>query len=143
MRLNEEELRKLTLIAINKLGEKASPELVKKVISKTVDKMGESQDFIKPQSDMTSGRIILTAFGLNKSGVVASITSALSQFNCDIRDLSQKIMDEFFTMIMIVDISNSPKDFREIQEDMSKIAGEMNIKIFLQHEDIFRSMHRI
>jgi ACT domain-containing protein len=52
-------------------------------------------------------------------------------------------MDEFFTMIMIVDISNSPKDFREIQEDMSKIAGEMNIKIFLQHEDIFRSMHRI
>lgn len=143
MRLNEEELRKLTLIAINELGEKASPELVKKVVSKTVNQIGDSQETPRTTGDMTSGRIILTSFGLNKSGVVAALTTALSQSNCDVRDLSQKIMDEFFTMIMIVDISNSPKDFKEIQEDMTKIAEDMNIKIFLQHEDIFRSMHRI
>lgn len=143
MRMNEEELRKLTLIAINELGEKASPELVKKVVSKTVSQIDESIQLSKPQSDLTSGRIILTSFGLNKSGVVAAITSELSKSNCDIKDLSQKLMDEFFTMIMIVDISNSPKDFKEIQEDMAKIAEDMNIKIFLQHEDIFRSMHRI
>ncbi len=143
MRLNEEELRKLTLIAINELGEKASPELVKKVVSRAVDQVSDSQEFPKTQNDLTSGRIILTSFGLNKSGVVAAITSELSQSGCDVRDLSQKIMDEFFTMIMIVDISNSPKDFRDIQNQMSKIADELNIKIFLQHEDIFRSMHRI
>lgn len=143
MRMSEEELRRLTLAAINELGEKASPELVKKVINKTISNYEESNAIPKISGDLTSGRIILTSFGLNKSGVVASITTALSKSNCDVRDLSQKLMDEFFTIIMIVDISNSPKDFRDIQEEMSKIAEEMNIKIFLQHEDIFRSMHRI
>ncbi|MBM4171823.1 MAG: ACT domain-containing protein [Ignavibacteria bacterium] len=86
---------------------------------------------------------MLTSFGLNKPGIVAGVTKALSENNCDIQDLSQKIMGDFFTMIMIVDISASQKELKEIQTEMAKIGEELKIKIYLQHEDVFRFMHRI
>ena len=53
------------------------------------------------------------------------------------------LMEEFYTIIMIVDITNSPKDLREVQEEMNKIADELRIKIYLQHEDLFQAMHRL
>ncbi|MGE5429817.1 MAG: ACT domain-containing protein [Syntrophomonadaceae bacterium] len=140
MRLSEDEIRKITLSAIEELGEKASPDLVKKVVQSSVSKIETSS---KAGGDVTSGRVILTAYGLNHPGVVSTITKALSENNCDIQDISQKIMQEFFTMIMLVDITNSSRDLKEIQDEMSKIANELKIKIFMQHEDLFRFMHRI
>jgi len=80
---------------------------------------------------------------LNSSGIIALITKTLSDFKCDIRDLSQKIMDEFYTMIMVIDITNSPNDLKEIQDAMKKVAEELKVKIYIQHEDVFRFMHRI
>lgn len=142
MKLTEDDIRKITLNAINELGEKASPALVKKVVGKAVDDL-KSSSLSFPKNDTSSGRVILTAFGLNKPGIVASITKSLGDADCDIHDLSQKLMDDFFTMIMVVDISNSPKDLKGIQDEMSTIAEELKIKIYLQHEDIFRNMHRI
>ena len=142
MKLSEDDIRKITLNAINELGEKASPALVKKVVGKAVEDLKSTSTSL-PKNDTSTGRVILTAFGLNKTGIVASITKSLGDSECDIHDLSQKLMDDFFTMIMVVDISNSPKDLKGIQDDMSEIAEKLKIKIYLQHEDIFRNMHRI
>lgn len=141
MKLSEEEIRKITLNAINELGENATPETVKKVVYQTVNNI--SSDNIKTGIAESSGKIIITSFGMNKTGIVAAITSCLSKLECDIQDLSQKIMGEFFTVIMIVDISDSPNDFKVVQEELQKIQDELKIKIYAQHEDIFRSMHRI
>lgn len=138
MSLSEEEIRQLTLTAIEELGEKASPALVKSVVQKTIEHAGES----KIQSTK-QGRIILTSFGYNHPGVVAAITKVLSDSLCDIHDISQKIMHEFYTMIMIVDITNSKKELKDLQEEMHKVADKLQIKIYLQHEDLFTQMHRI
>lgn len=143
MKLSEEELRKLAIVAIEELGDKASPDSVKKVVSSIVDNMETKVKTEPTLNDKTSGRIIITAFGLNKPGIVAAITKALGEQNCDIQDITQKLMDEFFTMIMIVDISSSPNDFKGVQDVLSNIAESLKIKIYCQHEDIFRSMHRI
>ena len=142
MRFSEDELRKITLNAIEELGEKASPDLVKKVISRAVSSQ-VSNDMKPAGNPATEGRAILTAFGMNKPGIVAAITNEISKYECDIQDLTQKLMDDFFTMIMILDISTSNLDFAQIQENMSRLADEMKIKVYLQHEDIFRAMHRI
>ena len=142
MKFTDEDLRKITLAAINELGDKASPELVKKVVSKAVEGYGIDKQF-QSNNEKASGRVILTAFGLNKPGIIAGLTKALGDANCDIQDLSQKIMSEFFTVIMVVDISGSNKDLRELQDSMNRIAEELKIKVFIQHEDVFRFMHRI
>ena len=143
MRITEEELRKLTLIAMEELGEKATPSSVKKVVERAVDNFSPAASSALPKSDKSSGRIILTSFGLDHPGIVARITQCLSDSGVDIRDMSQKTMEEFYTIIMIVDITNSPKDMKDIQEDMNRVAEELRIKIYLQHEDLFQAMHRL
>lgn len=142
MKISEDEIRRLTLQAITELGENATPDEVKRSVQKAITKIGALPEDVQLK-EITTGRIILTSFGLNNPGIIARITKTLSEFKCDIRDLSQKIMDEFYTMIMIIDITNSPKDLKDIQQEMAKVADELKVKIFLQHEDVFRYMHRI
>jgi ACT domain-containing protein len=142
LKLTEDIIRKLTLDAINELGERATPELIKEAVEESVRKLDHVPQEMKG-TDMNSGRVILTSFGVNHPGIIFNITKLLSEFECDILDLSQKILDEFYTMIMVIDISNSPKVLKEIQEEMSKVAENLKIKIYLQHEDVFRYMHRI
>jgi ACT domain-containing protein len=143
VKFTEEDLRRITLTAINELGEKASPELVKKVVAATVEGFGVDKEEFTKGNDKASGRVILTAFGLNKPGIIASLTKALGESNCDIQDLSQKLMSDFFTVIMVVDISGSNKELRDLQNSMNRVAEEMKIKVYMQHEDVFRLMHRI
>lgn len=139
MSISEEKLRDITLEAIKELGENATQQNVKEVVEQAIQNLGDSI----PTTSVSTGQVILTSFGLNKPGVIAAITTALSEANCDISDLSQKLMGDFFTMIMIVDTSNSDLSLNDIQNEMKKISDEMNIKIMLQHEEIFRGMHRI
>ena len=141
MKLSEDEIRKITFEAISELGDKATPEAVKELVRKRVENMGGDYKFEK--GDASSGRVILTSFGLNHPGIVAGVTKALGDANCDIQDLSQKLLGDFFTMIMVIDITSSQKDLKEIQEEMNKVAEALRIKIYLQHEDVFRYMHRI
>ena len=142
MKLSEEEIRNITFEVIKDLGSSATPENVKEAVRKKIESISKG-GYQFEQGEITSGRIILTAFGLNKPGIVAGVTKALGDSQCDIEDLSQRIMGDFFTMIMIIDISSSPKDLKEIQELMAEIAGQLKIKIYLQHEDVFRYMHRV
>ncbi len=145
MSLSEEEIRKITLEAINELGEKASPALVKQIVSNAVNKIegGEPLKINEGASSKKFDRAILTSFGINRPGVVAQITALLSEAQCDLRDISQKIMEDFYTLIMIIDLSNSKYSLKELSAKLNEIAEKLNIKIFLQHEEIFRQMHRI
>ncbi len=141
MKVSEEKIREITIEVINRLGENATPDIVKKEVAAAL--LSVNEPVKSSGNDNASGRIILTSFGINNPGVVSTISTALSNSNCDIQDITQKILQEFFTMIMLVDITNSPKDLKGIQEDMNRIAKELNIKIYLQHEDVFRFMHRL
>ena len=142
MKLSEDEIRKITFEAIQELGDKAAPESIKEAVRKKIELLSPGE-YKLDNGDISTGRVILTSFGLNKPGIVAAVTKALGDSNCDILDLSQKIMGDFFTMIMIIDISSSEKDLKEVQTEMAKVADELKIKIYLQHEDVFRYMHRI
>ena len=124
------------------MGEGATKEKVKQVVAKSLEKLGESGQ-LSTSAVQDSGKVILTSFGINHPGIVAGITRALSEAECDIQDISQKLMGDFYTMIMIIDITKSSKDLKEIQETMNKVAEELKVKIYLQHEDVFRYMHRI
>jgi len=142
VKFTEDEIRKITFDAIRELGPTATPDVIKEAVRQKIESAGGS-DFKFSKGDVSSGRVILTSFGLNKPGIVAGVTKALGDAQCDILDLSQKLMGDFFTMIMIIDITGSQKDLKQIQEEMSGIGDQLKIKIYLQHEDVFRYMHRI
>lgn len=166
MNLSEDFIRELTLRAISELGSSANPASVKKYIEEYLSKnvsnqsSGFSTSKSLPGTDENfenkvkhelpsdfgikrSNRVLLTSFGINNMGIVASITKVLADSKCDVLDISQKIMQEFYTLIMLIDITNSNKDLKELQETINNVAQMLNIKIYLQHEDLFRFMHRI
>jgi len=88
-------------------------------------------------------KAVLTVIGKDKVGIIAEVSRILADNNINILDITQTIMQEIFTMIMMVDISKSTMDFSELSEVLDKKGKEMNLTIRIQRTDIFNSMHRI
>lgn len=88
-------------------------------------------------------KAIITVIGEDKVGIIAKVSSLLASTNVNILDISQTVLQDYFTMMMLVDISglNIPQD--ELNEELDRVGEELGLSIKLQHEDIFRSMHRI
>ena len=86
-------------------------------------------------------KAIITVIGKDTVGIIANVSNLLFENNINILDISQTIMQELFTMIMLVDV----KDVQvgDLQEKLDVIAKEMNLSIRVQNEEIFNSMHRI
>lgn len=92
---------------------------------------------------MTSTRFIITVIGIDKVGIVAKITGIMAQFNVNIVDISQTIMEELFTMIMLAEVKDENFDLVAFQEAMQASGEDLGIEVRVQHEDAFRFMHRI
>lgn len=88
-------------------------------------------------------KAVVTVMGLDKTGIIAKVSTCLSDFNINILDINQTIMQNIFTMVMLVDIKNSKSDFSSVTKELEKIGSELGVEIRLQHEDIFNSMHKI
>ncbi|MEJ6950674.1 ACT domain-containing protein [Natronospora cellulosivora (SeqCode)] len=86
---------------------------------------------------------IITVIGMDKIGIIAKVSNVLADNHVNILDISQTILGEYFTMMMLVDLENTDLPLDELKDSLNKIGGELGLSIKLQHEDIFRSMHRI
>jgi len=139
--VSEDVIRKLTLEAIEQLGPQATTTNVQRVVQTAVNRLESSPAQRPPSQD--SGRIIITAYGYNAPGIIAAITEVLARHQCDILDMTQKLLQEFFTLIMIVDITKSPTQYASIGEELSTLGERLKMRILVQHEDVFNAMHRI
>ncbi|NLO21599.1 MAG: ACT domain-containing protein [Syntrophomonadaceae bacterium] len=90
-----------------------------------------------------SKRAIITVLGNDRVGIIYGISGVLAQNNVNILDISQTILQEFFTMVMVVDVSQSLAEFAQLKEQLALKGKEMGLQVNIQHEDIFRYMHRI
>ena len=90
------------------------------------------------------GRIILTVLGSDKSGIVAGVSKKLCELKGNIIDITQTIFDgDIFAMIMLVDCKEADMEFESFKAALKTIEDELSLKIYVQHEDIFKAMHRI
>jgi ACT domain-containing protein len=88
-------------------------------------------------------RAVVTVIGKDCIGIIAGVSKVLADCKINIMDISQTIMQGFFTMIMLVDISKISEDFAAVSDKLDKKGAELGLSIKIQHEDIFNSMHRI
>jgi len=88
-------------------------------------------------------KAIITVLGCDRIGIIADVTAALAKNNINILDISQTIMQDIFTMIMLTDISESRKTLAEVEDEMELVARKLGVSITVQHSDLFHSMHRI
>ena len=88
-------------------------------------------------------KAILTVIGKDRVGVIAAVCALLSEKNVNVMDISQTIMQEYFTMIMLVDVSAATVPFAQLKEELVAAGEARNLDIRIQREDIFNAMHRI
>ena len=88
-------------------------------------------------------KAIVTVIGKDTVGIIANVCSILAQNGVNVLDISQTVMREYFTMIMLVDTAGCRVDFAVLADILKKDGAEHGLDIRIQREDIFEAMHRI
>lgn len=86
---------------------------------------------------------VITVLGRDKVGIIAKVCTYLSNEGVNILDISQTIVQGYFHMMMIVDVSGAAKRFEQLAAELQDVGASVGVQAKLQHEDIFNSMHRI
>ncbi|NLB29752.1 MAG: ACT domain-containing protein [Clostridiales bacterium] len=88
-------------------------------------------------------RAIVTVVGRDCVGIIAEVSALLSESSINILDISQTVLAEFFTMVMLVDMKACKSPFSEVADRLEKKGQSMGVSARIQREDIFEAMHRI
>ncbi len=86
---------------------------------------------------------IVTVIGKDRVGITASVCALLAKYNINILDITQTVLQDYFTMVMLVDASDSTAPIAELSDVLAKAGEEQALSIRIQREDIFQAMHRI
>ena len=88
-------------------------------------------------------KAIITVVGHDTVGIIAAVCSYLAEQNINILDINQTIVNGYFNMMMITDVSNAKTDFSDMISGLEEIGKKVGVSIHCQREDIFDRMHRI
>ncbi len=88
-------------------------------------------------------KAVISVIGKDSVGIIAKISTECAAFGANILDISQTVLEEYFTMIMIVDIKELNVSFNNFVDHLSETGKKDGLEIHVMHEDIFNSMHRI
>jgi len=88
-------------------------------------------------------KTIITVVGKDTVGIIAKVCTYLANNRINILDISQTIVQDYFNMMMIVDMNDSVKPFGDVNNELAQIGEEIGVIIKCQREDIFNKMHRI
>lgn len=86
---------------------------------------------------------VVTVVGKDRVGIIAQVCQCLASFNVNVLDIRQTVMQGYFTMMMVVDPSQSTVALSQLAQQLEKKGEEMALSIRLQREDIFDAMHRV
>ena len=88
-------------------------------------------------------KAVVTVIGKDAVGILAKVSTKCAEYNANVIEVTQSVMQEMFAMIMMVEIDKSSLGFDALKNKLEKVGEASNTKILVMHEDIFNSMHRI
>ena len=88
-------------------------------------------------------KAIVTVVGKDRVGIIANVCTALANYNVNVLDINQTVMQGYFTMMMAVDVSACKVPLAELVEIMEALGKDMGLSIRVQREDIFEAMYRV
>lgn len=92
---------------------------------------------------MDQHKAVITVVGNDSIGIIARVSHLLAENKVNINDITQTILEDIFTMIMIVDLEKSDADMKTLDEKLEHLGIEMGLSIRIQHAGLFNAMHRI
>ena len=88
-------------------------------------------------------KAIVTVVGKDQVGIIAAVCVKLAEYNVNVLDISQTVMQGYFTMMMVVDVSGANVPLAQLAQDLEEQGKQMTLSIRLQRQDIFDAMHQI
>ncbi len=88
-------------------------------------------------------RAVVSVMGVDQTGIIAKVSGCLYNNKVNILDINQTIMQNIFTMVMLVEFNKDSDNYNAVMTDLDAIGKEIGVEIRMQNEDIFNSMHRI
>ena len=88
-------------------------------------------------------RAVISTVGKDRPGILAFVATCCAEKNINIVDVTQKVLQDLFTMIMIVEIPEENGDLDRIMSEIEEAGEKENLKIHVMHEDIFNAMHTV
>ena len=88
-------------------------------------------------------KCVVSVLGKDRSGIVAEVATALAECGANIDDISQTILDDIFSMTMLVTLAPEACDFNTVQEKLEAVGEELGVQVIIQREDVFQFMYKI
>lgn len=88
-------------------------------------------------------KAIISVVGLDQPGIVAAVSTVLAKHRVNINDINQSYAHEFFTMILVVDFTQADATLKQVNDEMQEAGKKLGLFVTVQHEDVFKAMHRI
>ncbi|MBO4460235.1 MAG: ACT domain-containing protein [Clostridiales bacterium] len=86
---------------------------------------------------------VITVLGQDRVGIIAGVANLLAEYDINIINISQTIMDDLFTMIMLVELRDIKIEESDLSERLKTLGDDLGVKITIQHTGLFNAMHRI
>jgi len=100
------------------------------------------QETPQPATESTC-RLIVTAFGRNRPRIMAELTGAIEERHGDIQEISQRVQEGWFHLVMLVDVPAGSSVVQEFRRALECLSSEDDYRVMVQHERVFERMHRI
>ena len=88
-------------------------------------------------------RAILTTICKDKTGIIAGVSSYLAESGINIVDVSQTIMDGYFTMMMMVDVDDATADFEKLTQELDALGAKLGVDINIRNQEMYDAMHQL
>lgn len=88
-------------------------------------------------------RAIVTVIGNDAVGILAKVSTKCSDYNANVIEVTQSVLQDLFAMIMLIDITKLSIPFADLTVKLDELGDELNVKVHTMHEDVFNCMHHI
>ena len=138
----EDLILQMTRIVYDRLGPSADPRVVEELVTDLARTVVSQADF-SPRESALSPRVVVSAFGTSRPGIVAAITQKLAESYYNIVDMNQTVVQGKFAMVLIAEASANAADLAGLRQGLKDVGEEMGVQVYTQREDLFRTMHRV
>jgi ACT domain-containing protein len=151
-------VRQVARQVVARMGD-AQPEVLEAVVAEVMTAIGSGEassslvevgpgiDYCQACLDQerahTRNRAVLTTTGRNTKGIVARVTARIAELGGDILDISQTLVGDYFTMIVVVDVATLDVAFADFKTAMEAEIQSMGLQAMMMHEDVVNSLHRV
>ncbi len=138
----EELVYRLTRLVYDRLGPQTDARLVEDLVTELFRTIGSAR-VAEDRSNGQSARVVVSALGTSRPGIVAAITSTLAESRYDIVDMNQTVVQGKFAMVLIAEAADNALDLSSLRAGLTQVGDRVGVQVYSQREDLFQSMHRV